>query len=164
MNSRLSLTPALSRWERESVRARAGESARVGWRAGSECSPSPSEGEGRGEGENVRSLAACEGNWVFRLFSLTPALSRWERGVGACASRRKSACRLASRRRAASLSAGRGDSQRSWSRARWIAVRLSAVPPLLRGEWKALFHWRHGNYFDNRSNPPAAAGSSGCSR
>ena len=76
---RLSLTPALSRRRGgQSVCVMAKERVRTS-RAGGERPPSPSEGEGRGEGENVRGLASSARAWTLQLFSLTPALSRWER-------------------------------------------------------------------------------------
>ena len=55
-----SLTPALSRCEREPRRQRLGETPRSGSRNGVERPPSPLEGEGRGEGENVSGRMGCE--------------------------------------------------------------------------------------------------------
>ena len=75
-----SLNPTLSRWERGRGGPRYGECGGADCRVGGGCSPSPSEGDGRVEGGSGRGLVGWEGDGVFGAFSLTPTLSRWERG------------------------------------------------------------------------------------
>ena len=81
-----SLTPALSRWEREtgsplSVFACASRPSSTSSSVAPTrlASPPLPAGEGRGEGENIRRLAAQVSTETSHPFSLTPALSRWER-------------------------------------------------------------------------------------
>ena len=82
----VSLTPALSRWEREPRWPLSGEVTQpdlgtgIGRapKDGGQPSPLPA-GEGKGEGESSAQPKPNQSPVLVRPFSLTPTLSRWER-------------------------------------------------------------------------------------